>query len=166
METCIVVVDDDVSMLPLVTSSLKEKGWQAFGYNYAHIDLAAVIRHEPDLIILDFDFENVGKSWEFLQLLKMDDETSRIPILITTVVHLLPPDVKDFLLSRHISIVHKSYDLDIFMADIEKTLSEATQSMEIFFGISALVFGINITRQIDSWVNGSKATIPLLLLVT
>jgi len=115
-------------MRALVTLSLKEQGWQAFGYDYAHIHLAAVEQHHPDLIVLDFDFENVGIVWEFLQLLKMDDATAKIPILITTIVFLLPPKIQDYLLTQHISVVHKSYDLDIFMTLIHKTLTEASRS--------------------------------------
>jgi len=132
MDARIVVIDNDESMRALVTSSLNEKGWQTVSYDFAHMDLTAVVQHRPDLVILDFDFENVGMMWEFLQLLKMEDETAKIPILITSVVYVLPPEVQDYLLTRHITVVHKSYDLASFIAIIEKTLIEASQSQAIF----------------------------------
>ena len=128
MEACIVVIDNDESMRVLVTASLKEEGYRAFGYDYAHIDLAVVDQHQPDLIILDFDFENVGTGWEFLQLLKMDDATAKIPILVTTSVSFLSVEIRDYLLTLHISVVHKSYDLTTYMTFIHKTLAEAKQA--------------------------------------
>jgi len=135
MEARIVVIDNDASMRLLVTASLHEKGWQAFGYDYAHIDLAIVARRCPDLIVLDFEnFENVGSEWEFLQLLKMDDMTAKIPILITTNALELPPEIRGYLLIRHISVAHRSYDLDTFMTFIDKTLTDASQSNMILSG--------------------------------
>ncbi len=133
----IVVIDNDASMRLLMTSSLQEKGWEAFGYDYAHMDLATIAQCCPDLIVLDFDFENfenAGSVWEFVQHFKMDDTTAKIPILITTTAFQLPPEVRDDLLIRHISVVHRSYDLDIFMTFIHKTLTDASQAHIILSG--------------------------------
>jgi DNA-binding response OmpR family regulator len=133
----IVVIDNDRSMRLLMTSSLQEKGWEAFGYDYAHIDLAIVAQRCPDLIVLDLEnVENAGytgNAWEFLQLLKMDDMAAKIPILITTDFQ-LPTELRDYLLMRHISVVHRSYDLDIFMTFIHKTFTEASQADMILSG--------------------------------
>lgn len=137
MQACIVVIDNDASMRRLVIASLQEKGREAFGYDYAHIDLAIIAQRCPDLIVLDFDFEhfeNEGSVWAFLQLLKMDNATAKIPILITASALELPAEVRDYLLTRHISVVRRSYDLDTFMTYIDVTLTEASQANVILSG--------------------------------
>ena len=134
MDARIVVIDNDDRMRDLFNSSLKGEGWQAFGFDYAQIDLATVAQYHPDLIILDFNLRDNGIGWDFLQLLKMDDMTAKIPILITTKALELPPEIRGYLLIRHISVVHRSYDLDTFMTFIDKTLTDASQSNMILSG--------------------------------
>ncbi|MEP6606477.1 MAG: hypothetical protein ABJA60_10230, partial [Nitrosospira sp.] len=55
MEAEIVVIDNDASMRDLLTSCLKTQGWQVLSYPYAHMELATLEQHPPDLIILDFN---------------------------------------------------------------------------------------------------------------
>jgi DNA-binding response OmpR family regulator len=138
MEASILVIDNDKSMRDLFTVCLIRAGWQVFSYPYAQINLAALEQYGPDLIILDFDLQNGGKAWEFLQLLKMDDTTARIPIMITTTASHLSAEVRGYLLTRYISVVHKPFDLKTFVALVQKTLTQASQAGDIFSGDRSL----------------------------
>ncbi|MEP6984563.1 MAG: response regulator, partial [Chloroflexota bacterium] len=130
----ILIIDNDKQMLDLSTTALKEAGWQVYSYAYTEIDLALVVQHHPDLIILDFELEDEGVGWEFLQALKMDDTTAKIPIIITTAGFQLPTELRDYLSIRYISIVHKPLDFDSFFVLIRKTLEEASQAATLFSG--------------------------------
>ena len=97
MDARIVVIDNDESMRKLFTLCIKEAGGQVMSFPYARIDLAAIEQHAPDLILLDFNIQDEGVGWKFLQLLKMDEGTANIPILITTSTFLLSAEVQGYL---------------------------------------------------------------------
>lgn len=130
----ILVIDNDEQMLNLSTSALKKAGWQVYSYAYTGMDLAVIVQHHPDLIILDFDLEDEGIGWGFLQLLKMQDSTAKIPIIITTTAFKLPTEVRDYLSTRYINVANKPLDFDSFFVLIRKTLEEASQAATLFSG--------------------------------
>lgn len=131
MEARIVVIDNDESMRDLFTSCLEREGWQVFSYPYAHINLTVLEQHRPDLIILDFNLRDGGIGWEFLNLLKMEDKTAHIPILISTTALDLSAEVQGYLLARYISVVQKPFDLNTLVTRVQKTLTQASQARVI-----------------------------------
>jgi len=134
MEACIVVIDNDEPMRDLFARGLTREGYEVSSYPYAHINLVELEQHPPDLIILDFNVRDEVIGWEFLQSLKLEDATARIPILITSTAFLFQADVQDYLLTRYIHVVHKPFDLETFLALVQKTLTQAGQAAEIFSG--------------------------------
>jgi DNA-binding NtrC family response regulator len=132
IEARILVIENDESVRDLLTLCLEREGLQVFSYPYANINLDALKQPRPDLIILDFDQPDGGKGWEILQLLKMEDSTANIPILIITTLTPLSAEVQNYLLTRYISIVRKPIDLNPCVALVQKTLTLATQARTIF----------------------------------
>src|SRR5579859_5350405 len=132
MDARIVVIDNDQDMRELFAFCLNSAGWEVFAYDYAHIGLTALIQLHPDLIILDFNKEDGGTGWEFLQLLKMEDATANIPILIVTTPFPLSAEIQGYLLARFIHVVNKPFDLDAFIPLIQKTLRLARYARTIF----------------------------------
>lgn len=132
MNARIVVIDNDEGIRQLLTACLEKDGWQVFTYDYAHFDLVALQQHAPDLIILDFDFGDGGTGWELLQLLKMDDATAKIPILITITAFQLSAEIKSYLLTRYISVIPKPFELSTLSALVHETLTLASQSNVLF----------------------------------
>jgi len=126
MEAHIVVIDNDQDMRELFAFCLNNAGWEVFAYDYAHIGLTALIQLHPDLIILDFNKEDGGTGWEFLQLLKMEDTTANIPMLIVTTASPLSAEIQGYLLARHIHIINKPFDIDVFLPLVQKTLNLAS----------------------------------------
>jgi adenylate cyclase len=132
METRIIIIDNDESMRDLFTLGLKRQGWQVFSYSYAYVELATLEHHRPDLIILGFSDQDDGIGWRFLQLLKMEVATAKIPILITTTAFDLSAEVRGYLLSRHISVIYKPFNLKAFVTLVQETLTLASQAGVIF----------------------------------
>src|SRR3954452_20097118 len=97
MQTRIVHIDDDEAMRELLTLGAKKEGWLLFSYPYAHLSLVPMEQIRPDLIILDFQPLLGGAGWEFLQLLKMNDATANIPIMVITTPFLLAAEIQDYL---------------------------------------------------------------------
>lgn len=128
----IVVIDNDASIREFLTFSLQDEGYQVFSYAYADIDLAALEQLKPDLIILDFNIQDGGTGWAFLQLLKMEDATANIPVLIMTTLYQVSAEIQGYLVARYIGIVNKPFDLNAFIVLVQDTLKLASQAGTIF----------------------------------
>lgn len=134
MGTRIVLINDDERILNLFVTPIDENHWEVFNYAYANCDLEKVIHHKPDLIVLDFTPPDRGKGWEFLQLLKMDDLTAKIPVLITTGILHFSADLQDYLLTRFINVAHTSISPAALVILINQTLQLARQADSLYFG--------------------------------
>jgi len=132
MAARIVVIDNDAGIREFLAFGLKDEGYQVSTYAYAAINLAALDQLMPDLIILDFNVRDGGIGWELLQLLKMDDTTANIAILITTTLVDVSAELRDYLFTRFIRVVDKPFDLDIFLPLVKKTLELAGQAGTLF----------------------------------
>lgn len=128
----ILVVDNSKNIRQLLEFCLRAEGWDVTAVDYEHIDLTALSAVAPDLIILDFNMHDSGRGWQFLQLLKMDDDTSKIPILLTTTLFDLSAEIISYLRTRYIQVVYKPFDLNPFIALVQKTLTSATQTNTLF----------------------------------
>lgn len=124
----IVVIDNYETIRQLLTFNLQIRGYQVFSYDYASIDLAALKQLHADLIILDFNSGDGGTGWEFLQILKMEDTTANIPILISTTTVHLSAEIRGYLLTRYIRVVYKPFDLAPFLRLVQRTLTLASQA--------------------------------------
>lgn len=131
MEARIVVIDNDESMRALYTLCLREEGWEVFDYDYDHINLSSLKQLRPDLIILAFNRRGDGLGWEMIQMLKMEDATANIPVVIRTAFR-LTADIRTFLLTRYIQVVPEPFDLDAFLLLIQHTLTLASQTETVF----------------------------------
>jgi DNA-binding response OmpR family regulator len=136
MTTRILVIDnDDPARENFVTNlnvGLDDAAWQVVGYPYTDFDLAALVQLHPDLLILDFNsrYGNIG--WQFLQMLKMEDATANIPILITTTAIRFSAAMEDFLATRYIRVIYKPFDPDSFLPLIKNTILLASQAGNLF----------------------------------
>ena len=132
MEARIIHIDNDQHIRDLLTSDSKQEGWHFFSYPFAAINGAEIQQIHPDLIILNLDPLDGGSSWAFLQLLKTEAATAKIPVLVSTDSSQLPADIQDYLLTRFIKVVRKPFDLANLATLIQETISSANQAGEIF----------------------------------
>jgi DNA-binding NtrC family response regulator len=133
MQTSIIVIDNDENARRLLNRCLAGEDWLVSGYAYADIDLATLKQQHPDLIILDFTSDATdGRGWNVLQLLKMEETTSNIPVIITSTILQLSAEVRAYLLSRYIIVVYKPFDLTTFLALVQETLTQARHREGIF----------------------------------
>ena len=128
----IIVLDNDEIIRQLFTLSLTHMGYEALSYDYAKIDLAALQQLQPNLIILDFAYPRGKIGWEFLQALKMEDSTARIPILITTTMLQLPAEIRGYLSARNVQVVRMPFDYYTLLSLVQKTLESVSQTDVLF----------------------------------
>jgi CheY-like chemotaxis protein len=123
MSQRIMVVDNDEATQELFEILLADEGWEVFSYDYTHANLEVTQQLMPDLIILDLNMVQAGAGWSFLQLLKMEDATAVIPVVICTTAVILSLEIEGYLAARHISVVRKPFDIDAFILIIRKNLT-------------------------------------------
>jgi CheY-like chemotaxis protein len=123
----IVVIENDKLMQKVFSLTLNSRGWDVFTYSYADIDIPSLSQLHPDLIILDFKEPLSKRAWSFLQMLKMDDTTAKIPILITATLNVMTVELRAYLALQYIQIVYMPFDLGSFTEIIQRILSLASE---------------------------------------
>ena len=83
-------------------------------------------RIKPDLIILDYYVGREGVGWEFLQLLRMEDETAALPVLLCTTAVKLVQEIAAYLATKRVSVLRKPFE----SRDLTFAVQTALQSRE------------------------------------
>ncbi|HLA77277.1 MAG TPA: response regulator [Vicinamibacteria bacterium] len=79
MKKKILVVDDEDDILHFLELVLQEKGFDVLTASGGHEALTRAQIEKPDLVLLDIMMPQMD-GWEVLKLLRVDEETSRIPV--------------------------------------------------------------------------------------
>jgi CheY-like chemotaxis protein len=119
----IAVIENSEAMRAMFALIAQGEGWTISGYNYAEMNLATVQQLKPDLIILDLIDQRIGEGWELLQLLKMEESTAAIPIIISTTMSVLPLEIQGYLASRDINVIAKPFAVADFIAIVRQELN-------------------------------------------
>jgi CheY-like chemotaxis protein len=123
MTPLIAVIDNSAAIRTMFALIARFEGWTIAGYSYREVSLAIIQELKPDLIIVDFIEQRIGEGWELLQLLKMEKSTATIPIIISTTMPMLPPDMQGYLVARGISVVRKPFDVEDFISIVRQVLN-------------------------------------------
>lgn len=110
MATRIMVINNSDNILAMFRKILEVDQCEVFPQLFLNSDLRDVRRIKPDLIILDYYVGREGVGWEFLQLLKMEDTTARIPVLICTTAVKLVQGIASYLASKQVSVIRKPFE--------------------------------------------------------
>jgi two-component system alkaline phosphatase synthesis response regulator PhoP len=79
MNKKILVVDDEDDILHFLELVLEEKGYDVITASGGHEALTRAQIDKPDLVLLDIMMPQMD-GWEVLKLLRVDEETTRIPV--------------------------------------------------------------------------------------
>jgi DNA-binding response OmpR family regulator len=109
MPTRIMVINNSDDILALFEKILATNDCEVFLQLFLNSDLSGVRAIKPDLIILDYYVGREGVGWEFLQLLKMEDSTAAIPVLICTTAVKLAQEIAGYLATKQITILRKPF---------------------------------------------------------
>jgi two-component system, chemotaxis family, response regulator PixH len=79
----ILIVEDTVSELELISIILKENGYETIGVNTAQEGINIAIEKQPDVIISDVVMPGMS-GFELCRKLKQNPQTANIPIILCT----------------------------------------------------------------------------------
>lgn len=121
------VINNSDDILALFHKILSSDDCEVFLQVFLNSDLHEVRKIQPDLIILDFYVGREGIGWEFLQLLKMEDSTSKIPVLICTTAIRLANEIAGYLASKQVTILRKPFE----SRDLAASVKLALENLEL-----------------------------------
>src|SRR3990172_13294188 len=81
----ILVVDDSNTNTFLLNAILTERGYQTVTALSVKEANASISKQNPDLILLDLLMPKIS-GFDFLQLLKSDEKTSNIPVMVVSAI--------------------------------------------------------------------------------
>jgi CheY-like chemotaxis protein len=122
MPARIMAVNDTQEILQLFREILTDEGYEAILYSYAIQDLDEIERVRPDLIILDYMFDEEQIGWQLLQKLKMYRPTASIPVVICTAAVQKVREMEGYLQSKGVGLILKPFDIDDLLRAIEQGL--------------------------------------------
>ena len=120
----ILVINDTPEILELFQEILSDEGYEVILYSYATHDTAEIVRHHPDLIILDYIFGTEKLGWQLLQKLKMRHDTAGIPVIICTAAIREVREIEGYLLAKGVTLVPKPFDIDDLLLSVKNALAE------------------------------------------
>ena len=134
--------DDSPDVLALLREILEGEGYRVSVSNEP-LDLPAVKRIEPDLVILDHMLEDGdGSGWQLMQQLRADPQTDDLPIVVCTgAIHRVRQH-RALLDRLGIVVVIKPFDIDHLLAAVRRPwvdggLLATTAAPEALQGVSS-----------------------------
>lgn len=104
------VINNSDDILAMFQKILASEDRQVFLQLFLNSDLREVRHIKPDLIILDYYVGREGVGWEFLQLLKMEESTAAIPVLICTTAVKLVHEIAGYLATKQVTLLRKPFE--------------------------------------------------------
>ncbi len=118
----ILVADDDSTIADLLQQALEAEGYETSKMTQSLRFYDAVIERQPDLILLDLMMPYLEGEDE-LRLLKMNETTKQIPVIVVTARHEAKQEEPRY---RHdfgvIEVITKPFDMDKLVAVIKRTI--------------------------------------------
>jgi signal transduction histidine kinase/DNA-binding response OmpR family regulator len=117
----VLIVDDDPRSAEITASYLEQADCVAMRAYSGKDGVANALRLTPDLIVLDLMMPGMS-GFEVVDILKGDERTARIPILVLTAKEIVQAD-RDVLSGHVMQILEKSeFDHDRFIGEVRRAL--------------------------------------------
>src|ERR1041385_6031461 len=128
--TRIMVINNSDDILALFQKILATNDCEVFLQFFLNSDLREERKIKPDLIILDYYVGLEGVGWEFLQLLKMEDSTAVIPVLICTTAVKLAHEIAGYLATKQVTILRKPFESRDLVSAVQAALQGDSGSLQ------------------------------------
>ncbi len=121
----IAVVNDDTTFLELMNDLLAEHGYRTVLIKEGDKAYKTIRKEKPALVILDIRLEHPEAGWMVLELVRLDPETTNIPVIVTSADALALKAKAELLQEQGIDSLEKPFRLENLMTKIEKHLPNA-----------------------------------------
>ena len=124
------VINNSDDILALFQKILATNDCEVFLQLFLNSDLREVRKIKPDLIILDYYVGREGVGWEFLQLLKMEETTAVVPVLICTTAVKLAHEIAGYLATKQVTILRKPFESRDLVSAVQAALQGGSGTLQ------------------------------------
>ena len=121
----ILIVDDEDDILHFLELVLREKGYEVATAGSGYEALTRTQMEKPDLVLLDIMMPQMD-GWEVLKLLRVDEETRRIPVAMLS-ARTEAKDRVQGLQEGAVDYICKPFSLKELLSKIEQVFAGAHQ---------------------------------------
>ena len=126
----VLVINDDPAILDVFRALLEDEGYEVvldtLRTGHLQAQYARLQEKRPDAVVLDFVVLGEQVGWQFLQLIKMQPETARLPIIVCTAAVDLVKELGAHLTKMRVEVVLKPFEIDHLYAAIARALDNPT----------------------------------------
>lgn len=143
--TDVLIVDDTLANLQLLTAVLKEEGYKVRPASSGAMALQAIEKKLPDLILLDIKMPNMD-GYEVCKKLKDNDKTKNIPIIFISALSDVADKVKAFNLGG-VDYINKPFQFEEVKARVSTHLKLQAYQCDMARQVSDAVVEISVLNQ-------------------
>jgi CheY-like chemotaxis protein len=121
----VLIINDTQEILSLMQELLEDEGYRVTSW-LALLDIEKVKALAPDVVVQDLLFEGMQETgWKFLQLMRLDPELARIPLILCTaaVRTVKEPEMAEQLDRLGVSVVLKPFLIEDLLSAISGALT-------------------------------------------
>lgn len=123
----IMVVNDDTTFLSLMQTLLREEGYEVSLQIEGDSAYPRIREVRPDLVILDIRMEHPETGWEVLNLLRLDPETTDLPVVVCSADSQFLREKAAHLREKNCDILEKPFDLPDLLNRVEAVVGAVPQ---------------------------------------
>jgi DNA-binding response OmpR family regulator len=120
----VLIFDDDASTRELYRDVLEDEGYRVTLFTAPGLEPGAVARMAPELIVLDLRFRHEADGVRWLERLKSDPATRRIPVLVCSGDRHRLEELAGQLAAWDCGVLRKPFDLEEFLAAIRACVGQ------------------------------------------
>ena len=108
----IAVVNNDTDFLTLMDELLCDEGCQPIVHREGSTAYQMIRSKKRDLVIIDIRLQNPEAGWKILELIRLQPETTHIPVIVCSSDAQMRHEKEDWLQKHRIEPLEKPFDLD------------------------------------------------------
>ena len=119
----VAVVNDDTQFLRLMEMILAEAGYETLIFFESGTAFEQIREHQPALVVLDVRIEHPESGWTILDLMRLDNATASIPVIVCSADHAQLESKEEYLATKRASVLKKPFDIDDLLAKVSEFVS-------------------------------------------
>jgi CheY-like chemotaxis protein len=112
--------------LSLMEELLGEGGYNTYIEKEGDKAYASIVKHKPDLVVLDIRLNNPEAGFKVIELVRLNPETTHIPMIICSTVTQLIRDNEMRLREKNCDVLLKPFHLEELLTKVQAMLGPPT----------------------------------------
>ena len=115
----ILLIDDAPQLLAAMQELLVQEGYEVVVCDTPQDAVDTARELQPNLIVLDVNMPGMN-GWEVLEVLRLVEDTRRIPIVISSADYSALQQREHFLRAKGVEVLYRPFDIDELFATVQR----------------------------------------------